>query len=200
MTLIQCSKTSPYSQQTARSAALLITLRTVARLPGGIYGYALQAKEAGQLGAEQPGCGNVVDGWQSPQGCTAEKKTRARELLTAHTLDDRFLSEMREVKQHSAVMKRSKRAALNYHFSQCCSDWLCAQGKITSKLSHAAEQLREKCRSVQRLSELRSYFYLILNAVEDLNLRIQPKCYKCVFFCSLVQPNVAVLSDAGVPL
>lgn len=126
-----------------------------------------------------------MDGWQSPQGCTAEKTERARELLTAHTLDDRFLSEMREVKQHSAVMKRSKRAALNYHFSQCCSDWLRAQGKITSKLSHAVEQLREKSWSVQGLSELSSHFYLILKAAEDPNLRIQPKCYKCIFFAVL---------------
>lgn len=73
------------------------------------------------------------------------KNGRARELLTAHTLDDRFLSEMRKVKQHSAVMKRSKRAALNYHFSQCCRDWLRAQGKITSKLSHAAERKMLEC-------------------------------------------------------
>lgn len=110
-----------------------------------------------------------------------EKKMRARELLTAHTLDDRFLSETRKVKQHSAVMKRSKRAALNYHFSQCCRDWLRAQGKITSKLSHAAELPREKCWSVQGLAELSSHFYLILKTAKASNLRIQPKCLKCIF-------------------
>lgn len=125
---------------------------------GGIYGHTLQAKEAGKLGAEQPGCGNIVDGQQSPSGCTAAENESVRELLTAHTLDDGFLSEMRKVKQHSAVMKRSKRAALNYHFFQCCRDWLCAQNRITSRLSHAAEQLREKWWCVQGLSELSSHF------------------------------------------
>lgn len=65
--------------------------------------------------------------------------------MTAHTLDDQFLSEMRKVKQHSAVMKRSKRAALNYHFSQRCRGWLHAQGKITSKLSQAAERVTIEC-------------------------------------------------------
>lgn len=77
---------------------------------GAIYGHTLQAREAGKLGAEQPGCGNIVDGQQSPSGCTAAENESARELLTAHTLDDGFLSEMRKVKQHSAVMKRCKRA------------------------------------------------------------------------------------------
>jgi len=103
-----------------------------------------------------PGAGGRAAGVQQDGrglGCTAEKNERARELLTAHRLDDRFLSEMRKVKQHSAVMKRSKRAAMNYHFSQRCRDWLCAQGKITSKLSHADEQLRGKCWSMHRLSD-----------------------------------------------
>lgn len=141
-----------------------------------------QRRLAAPPGAEELGS----DGWQCPPGCTAgEKKMRARELLTAHTLDDRFLSETRKVKQHSAVMKRSKRAALNYHFSQCCRDWLRAQGKITSKLSHAAELPREKCWSVRGLAELSSHFYLILKTAKASNLRIQPKCLKCVFLAVL---------------
>lgn len=147
---------------------------------GGVCGYALWAKEAGS-----PPRGQRSWGWMAGSARRAvlreEKKMRARELLTAHTLDDRFLSETRKVKQHSAVMKRSKRAALNYHFSQCCRDWLRAQGKITSKLSHAAELPREKCWSVQGLAELSSHFYLILKTAKASNLRIQPKCLKCIF-------------------
>lgn len=151
--------------------------------PEGIYGYSLQAKEAGQLGAEQQGCGNTAPGW------TTIRNERVRELLIASTRDHQFLSEMGKVKQHSPVTKRSKRAALNSPFTQCCRDWLCAEGKIVSKLSHAAEQLREKCWSAQGLSELTCYSYSILKAAEDCNLRVQPKCYKCIFFaakCSAV--------------
>lgn len=141
-------------------------------------------------------------GWLAvPAGLhCGRKKMRARELLTAHTLDDRFLSETRKVKQHSAVMKRSKRAALNYHFSQRCRDWLRAQGKITSKLSHAAELPREKCWSVQGLAELSSHSYLSLKTAKASNLRIQPKCLKCIFLAVFAQPKVAALGDAGVPL
>lgn len=123
----------------------------MACLLGGIYGYALEARGAGQLGQSSQS-GETLRIAGSPCQAVPEKNERMRELLTAHTLDDQFLSEMRKVKQHSAVMKRSKRAALNNHFSYCCRDWLRAQGKITSKLSQAAEQLREKCWSVQRLS------------------------------------------------
>lgn len=140
--------------------------------------HALQAKESGQRGAEEPGHGNAADGWRAPPGCTAEKNES--ELLTAHTLGDRFLSETRKVKQHSAVMKRSKRAALNYHSSQCCRDWLRAQGKITSKLSHAAEREMLECAG----TELSSHFCLTLKAAADSNLRIQPQRYKCVFFAA----------------
>lgn len=54
---------------------------------------------------------------------------------------------MKKAKQHSAVMKRSKRAALNYCFLQCSKGWLNANAKqkTKSELSQvAAEQLSEK--------------------------------------------------------
>lgn len=140
----------------------------------------------GKGGMHQLGCVDILNCWQSPLGC-CRKNERPRELLTAHTLDDRFLSEMKKVKQHSAVMKRSKRAALNYHFSQCSRDWLGAQCKITSELSHAEpEQLREKCWGGQGLSQQNCCFHLILKAVQDPDPRIralQREIFLCVLLC-----------------
>lgn len=48
-------------------------------------------------------------------------------------------------------------------------------------------------------TELSSHFYLILKAAEDANFRIQPKGYKNIFFCSMVQSNI-VLSNGAMPL
>jgi len=146
--LSQYAETSTCTEQIARSlfkhSCCLSNCTLCSSVSaGGNSWHALQAR--GQSTRVQKLCSASSQLWVVLQ---KEMREERRELMTAHTLDDRFLSEMRKVKQHSAVMKRSKRAALNYHISQCCRGWLHAQGKITSKLSQAAERETLECAEI----------------------------------------------------